>query len=51
MVEDNIGLNACIDHHLIDNIIPKFRAQKLKNFQNIVKEMATAEINNNNLGT
>ena len=44
-----MGVNACIDYHLVDTIIPKFRAQKLKNFQNIVKEMAVSEVQNNNL--
>lgn len=39
-----MGVNACIDYHLLEHVIPQFHAQKLLTFTNIVKEMADVEI-------
>lgn len=43
-LEEHIGLNACVDWHLLEHVIPQFHAQKLINFTNIVKEMANVEV-------
>ena len=45
-----MGVNACIDIHLVENVIPKFTQDKLANFSHIVKELSNTEVKNNNMG-
>ena len=50
MIEQQIAVNACVDIHLVQRVIPKFTEEKLVNFTNMVREVANAEVKNNNLG-
>ena len=50
MLQAQEKINACVDIHLITNVIPTFHKEKLLNFTKIVQEMANAEVVNNNMG-
>ena len=50
MLEDQLKINACIDIHLVKNIVPKFTQDKLSNFTFIVRQVANNEVKNNNVG-
>ena len=45
-----MDLNACIDYHLLKQILPGFHRDKLQNFTNIMRELATIEVQNNTQG-
>lgn len=47
--EDWLKINACVDIHLAELIIPRFKQDKLENFGSILKQFSNHEIRNNNV--